>query len=162
MRRKLCIFAAKARHRQVCGGRSCIPQEIWQAFIYQCPARKIKARYRLLHLYFKIQLLITVPQHNPNPRSVPYFQATGPPYCSPPARYPASLGREYPGPSAAYRRRDTDGRRRQLTMLPRPCPQHPPFTLGNGILRFLSILLHRVSGLSLLPVTDLPGSRSYL
>ena len=71
--------------------------------------------------------------------AVPYSQATGLPYCSPPAR-------EYPSPSAAYRRRDTDSRRRQVTKLPKPCPQYPPFTLENGRVRFFPIMGYRVAG----------------
>lgn len=35
-------------------------------------------------------------------------------------------------PPMVGKRHDTDGRWRQLTKLPRPCPQYPPFTLGNG------------------------------
>lgn len=70
---------------------------------------------------------------------VPYYQAAGLPYCSPPAR-------EYPSPSAAYRRRDTDSRRRQVTKLPKPCPQYPPFTLENGRVRFFPIMGYRVAG----------------
>lgn len=76
--------------------------------------------------------------------AVPYSQATGLPYCLPPAR-------EYPSPSAAYRRRDTDSRRRQVTKLPKPCPQYPPFTLENGRVRFFS--LSWVIALPVLPHT---------
>lgn len=39
-------------------------------------------------------------------------------------------------PLPVKKRHDTDGRRRQLTKLPRPCPQHPPFTLRYGNLWF--------------------------
>lgn len=55
-----------------------------------------------------------------NPKAVPYSQATGSPYCSPPARGIFK-------PPAAHKRHDTDGRRRQVTKLPKPCPQYPPF-----------------------------------
>lgn len=62
--------------------------------------------------------------------SVPYSQAAGPPYCSPPAR-------EYASPPAADRRRDTDRWRRQLTRLPKPFSQYPPLTLRYGMMRLL-------------------------
>lgn len=62
--------------------------------------------------------------------AVPYFQAAGPPCCSPPAR-------EYASPPAANWRRDTDRWRRQLTRLPRPFPQYPPLTLRYGMTRLL-------------------------
>lgn len=61
---------------------------------------------------------------------VPYSQAAGPPYCSPPAR-------EYASPPAADRRRDTDRWRRQLTRLPKPFSQYPPLTLRYGMMRLL-------------------------
>ena len=44
---------------------------------------------------------------------------------------------EYASPLATNQRRDTDRRRRQLTRLPRPFPQYPPFTLRYGIMRLL-------------------------
>ncbi len=56
---------------------------------------------------------------------VPYCQAAGLPYCSPPAR-------EYPSRLRLHKRHDTDSRWRQVTKLPRPCPQYPPFTLRYG------------------------------
>lgn len=86
---------------------------------------------------------------------VPYSQATGLPYCSPPAR-------EYPSPSAAYRHRDTDSRRRQVTKLPKPCPQYPPFTLENGIVRFFSIMDYGVSGTAIHQNTGALECRSCL
>lgn len=62
--------------------------------------------------------------------NVPYSQAAGPPYCSSPAW-------EYASPPAANWRCDTDRRRRQLTRLPRPFPQYPPFTLRYRMTRLL-------------------------
>lgn len=50
--------------------------------------------------------------------------------------------REYASPLATNQRRDTDRRRRQLTRLPKPFPQYPPFTLRYGMMR----LLRRASG----------------
>ena len=35
-------------------------------------------------------------------------------------------------PPMVSKRHDTDGRWRQVTKLPRPCPQYPPFTLRYG------------------------------
>ena len=64
---------------------------------------------------------------------MPYYQATGLPYCPPPAR-------EYPSRLRLHKRHDTNGRWRQLTRLPRPCPQYPPFTLRYGNMLVLLIL----------------------
>lgn len=67
---------------------------------------------------------------------VPYCQAAGLPYCSPPAR-------EYPSRLRLHKRHDTNGRWRQVTKLPRPCPQYPPFTLRYGnMLVLLKLAAH--------------------
>ena len=67
---------------------------------------------------------------------VPYYQAAGLPYCSPPAR-------EYPSRLRLHKRHDTNGRWRQVTKLPRPCPQYPPFTLRYGnMLVLLKLAAH--------------------
>ena len=71
---------------------------------------------------------------------VPYYQAAGLPYCSPPAR-------EYPSRLRLHKRHDTDSRWRQVTKLPRPCPQYPPFTLRYGnMLVLLDLAAHGGSG----------------
>ena len=86
---------------------------------------------------------------------VPYCQAAGLPYCSPPAR-------EYPSRLRLHKRHDTDSRWRQVTKLPRPCPQYPPFTLryGNNWFSFTggSWRSRRCHA----PVTGPPGCRSCL
>ena len=86
---------------------------------------------------------------------VPYYQAAGLPYCSPPAR-------EYPSRLRLHKRHDTDSRWRQVTKLPRPCPQYPPFTLryGNNWFSFTggSWRSRRCHA----PVTGPPGCRSCL
>ena len=67
---------------------------------------------------------------------VPYCQAAGLPYCSPPAR-------EYPSRLRLHKRHDTYSRWRQVTKLPRPCPQYPPFTLRYGkMLVLLKLAAH--------------------
>lgn len=67
---------------------------------------------------------------------MPYYQAAGLPYCSPPAR-------EYPSRLRLHKRHDTNGRWRQVTKLPRPCPQYPPFTLRYGnMLVLLKLAAH--------------------
>ena len=67
---------------------------------------------------------------------VPYYQATGSPCFSPPAR-------EYPSRLRLHKRHDTDSRWRQVTKLPRPCPQYPPFTLRYGkMLVLLKLAAH--------------------
>ena len=87
---------------------------------------------------------------------VPYYQAAGLPYCSPPAR-------EYPSRLRLHKRHDTNGRWRQVTKLPRPCPQYPPFTLRYGnmlVLLYWRLMAvpalphagHRPSGLPLVPL----------
>lgn len=87
---------------------------------------------------------------------VPYCQAAGLPYCSPPAR-------EYPSRLRLHKRHDTNGRWRQVTRLPRPCPQYPPFTLRYGnmlVLLYWRLMAvpalphagHRPSGLPLVPL----------
>ena len=87
---------------------------------------------------------------------VPYCQAAGLPYCSPPAR-------EYPSRLRLHKRHDTNGRWRQVTKLPRPCPQYPPFTLRYGnmlVLLYWRLMAvpalpragHRPSGLPLVPL----------
>ena len=87
---------------------------------------------------------------------VPYYQAAGLPYCSPPAR-------EYPSRLRLHKRHDTDSRWRQVTKLPRPCPQYPPFTLRYGnmlVLLYWRLMAvpalphagHRPSGLPLVPL----------
>ena len=87
---------------------------------------------------------------------VPYCQAAGLPYCSPPAR-------EYPSRLRLHKRHDTDSRWRQVTKLPRPCPQYPPFTLRYGnmlVLLYWRLMAvpalphagHRPSGLPLVPL----------
>ena len=46
-------------------------------------------------------------------------------------------------PPMVSKRHDTDGRWRQVTKLPRPCPQYPPFTLRYGkILVLLKLAAH--------------------
>ena len=71
---------------------------------------------------------------------VPYCQAAGLPYCSPPAR-------EYPSRLRLHKRHDTDSRWRQVTKLPKPCPQYPPFTLRYGnMLVLLDLAAHGGSG----------------
>lgn len=67
---------------------------------------------------------------------VPYYQTTRLPYCSPPVLCPTYAGQGISKPLMVGKRHDTDSRWRQLTKLPRPCPQYPPFTLGNGIFWF--------------------------
>ena len=67
-------------------------------------------------------------------KCVPYYQVAGPLYCSSPAR-------EYVSKPAADRQRDTDGWWRQVTKLPRPIPQYPPFTLRYGSNAHCSITL---------------------
>ena len=54
----------------------------------------------------------------------------------PPAQCPAYARQGISKPLMVGKRHDTDGRWRQVTKLPRPCPQYPPFTLGNGIFWF--------------------------
>ena len=51
-----------------------------------------------------------------------------------PGTRPDKAGQGIFKPLMVSKRHDTDSRWRQLTKLPRPCPQYPPFTLGNGIL----------------------------
>ncbi len=66
-------------------------------------------------------------------------------------------------PPMVSKRHDTDGRWRQVTKLPRPCPQYPPFTLRYGNLLVLHLLAahggsgitsagHRPSGFPLVPL----------
>lgn len=65
---------------------------------------------------------------------MPYYQTTGLSYCSPPAYTSQTIltGLGIFKPLMVCKRHDTDGRRRQLTKLPRPYPQYPPFTLRYG------------------------------
>ena len=90
-----------------------------------------------------------VPVEIRNPKAVPYCQAARPPYCSPPAR-------EYSSRLRLHKRHDTDGRRRQLTKLPKPCPQYPPFTLRYGYMLVLP-----ASRLMAIPALPAPGYRPF-
>lgn len=65
---------------------------------------------------------------------MPYYQTTGLSYCPPPAHTGQTVltGLGISKPLTVDKRHDTDSRRRQLTRLPRPCPQYPPFTLRYG------------------------------
>lgn len=121
-----------------CGGRSCVPQE------NGTPRRAVLGRYRerpsvrrRFLLKSKILKLCRIVRRQDRPTAHPRHG-------------------EYSSRLRLHKRHDTDGRRRQLTKLPKPCPQYPPFTLRYGYMLVLP-----ASRLMAIPTLPAPGYRPF-
>ena len=121
-----------------CGGRSCIPQE------NGAPRRTVSGRYgerpsvrRGFLLKSEILKLYRILRQRDCPTAHPRHG-------------------EYSSRLRLHKRHDTDGRRRQLTKLPKPCPQYPPFTLRYGYMLVLP-----ASQLMAIPALPAPGYRPF-
>lgn len=114
--------------KTICGVRSCI----LQGYQYESDRNPRQNQTALKERFFSARVPVTI--STKIFFIMPYYQTTGLSYCPPPACTGQTIltGQGISKPLMVDKRHDTDSRRRQLTRLPRPCPQYPPFTLRYG------------------------------